>query len=134
MIIEYHRPKTIDETISLLSRKNPKTVVLGGGLYLNEKMKKQIAVVDIQDLGLDSIDARGKKYILGAGVNLQQLVEMEGLPPALIGSIKQQETYNRRQVATLAGTFIVADGRSPITCVLLAFYQDHYSLPNKNSL
>ena len=120
MIIEYHRPNTIDETISLLSRKNPKTVVLGGGLYLNEKVKNQIAVVDIQSLGLDSIDTKGERYIIGAGVNLQQLVEMEELPPALIGSIKHQETYNRRQVATLAGTFIAADGRSPITCVLLA--------------
>lgn len=120
MVIEYHRPKTIEETISLLSRKKPKTVVLGGGLYLNEKVKNQIAVVDIQDLGLDSIDSKGKKHILGAGVNLQQLVDVEELPLALISSIKHQETYNRRQVATLAGTYITADGRSPITCVLLA--------------
>ncbi|MCJ7715439.1 MAG: FAD binding domain-containing protein [Anaerolineales bacterium] len=134
MIIEYHRPNSIDETISLLSRKDPKTVILGGGLYLNEKVKDQIAVVDIQNLGLDTIETKGKIHILGAGVRLQQLVEMEGLPTALISSIKHQETYNRRQVATLAGTFITADGRSPVTCVLLALDAELAMVGNNNHL
>jgi len=120
MIIEYHRPKTIEETISLLSRKDPCTVVLGGGLYLNEKVKTPIAVADIQSLGLDTIETKEKKHILGAGVKLQQMINVEQLPPALISSIKHQETYNRRQVATLAGTAITADGRSSIPAVLLA--------------
>jgi CO/xanthine dehydrogenase FAD-binding subunit len=120
MIIEYHRPKTIEETISLLSREDPSTVVLGGGLYLNEKVKTPIAVADIQSLGLDTIETKGNKHILGAGVKLQQLIDFDQLPSALISSIKHQETYNRRQVATLAGTVITADGRSPIPAVLLA--------------
>ena len=120
MIIEYHRPKTIEETISLLSREDPSTVVLGGGLYLNEKVKTPIAVADIQSLGLDTIETKGNKHILGAGVKLQQLIDFDQLPSALISSIKHQETYNRRQVATLAGTTITADGRSPIPAVLLA--------------
>lgn len=120
MIIEYHRPRTIEETISLLSREDPSTVVLGGGLYINEKVKAPVAVVDIQSLGLDSIETKGNKHILGAGVKLQQMIDLDQLPPALISSIKHQETYNRRQVATLAGTAITADGRSPIPAVLLA--------------
>lgn len=120
MITEYHRPETIEEVVSLLSRKDPHTVVLGGGLYLNEVVKDQIAVVDIQSLGLNSIEKKGKNYIIGAAATLQRLVEETGLPSALIESIKHQETYNRRQVATLAGTIIAADGRSPITAVLMA--------------
>jgi CO/xanthine dehydrogenase FAD-binding subunit len=120
MIIEYHRPNTIEETISLLSRKDPCTVVLGGGLYLNEKVEAPIAVVDVQRLGLGTIKTKGNKHILGAGVKLQQLVDQDQLPPALIRSVKHQETYNRRQVATIAGTAITADGRSPIPALLLA--------------
>ncbi len=120
MIIEYHRPDTIEEAIAYLSREDPHTVVLGGGLYLNEKVKDSIAVVDLQTLGLDTIETKGKKHILGAAVKLQNLVDREGLPMALVNGIKHQETYNRRQVATLAGTVIAADGRSPITAVLMA--------------
>ena len=120
MITEYHRPETIEEAVSLLSRKDPQTLVLGGGLYLNEVVKDQIAVVDIQSLGLNSFETKGKNYIIGAAVTLQKLVEETQLPSALIESIKHQETYNRRQVATLAGTVIAADGRSPITAVLMA--------------
>jgi CO/xanthine dehydrogenase FAD-binding subunit len=79
-----------------------------------------IAVVDVQRLGLDTIETKGNKHILGAGVKLQQLVDQDQLPPALIRSVKHQETYNRRQVATIAGTAITADGRSPIPALLLA--------------
>ena len=132
MIIEYHRPKTIEETISLLSREDPCTVVLGGGLYLNEKVKTPIAVADIQSLGLDTIETKGKKHILGAGVKLQQMIDVDQLPPALISSIKHQETYNRRQVATLAGTVITADGRSPIPAVLLALDAELEMIGNNN--
>ena len=120
MITEYHRPETIEEAVSLLSRKDHQTVVLGGGLYLNEVVKDQIAVVDIQSLDLNSFETKGKHYIIGAAATLQRLVEETQLPSALIESIKHQETYNRRQVATLAGTVIAADGRSPITAVLMA--------------
>lgn len=120
MIIEYHRPETIEDAISLLSRKDHRTVVLGGGLYLNEVVKDQVEVVDIQSLGLNLIKKKGKNHILGAAVKLQNLVDRKGLPLALVNSIKHQETYNRRQVATLAGTVIAADGRSSITAVLMA--------------
>ena len=39
MIIEYHRPDSIEDAISLVMRKDPPTVVMGGGLYLNEVVK-----------------------------------------------------------------------------------------------
>jgi CO/xanthine dehydrogenase FAD-binding subunit len=132
MIIEYHRPNTIEETISLLSREDPCTVVLGGGLYLNEKVEASIAVVDIQSLGLDTIEKKGNKHFLGAAVKLQQLINQDKLPQALIKSVKHQETYNRRQVATLAGTAITADGRSPIPAVLLALDAELEMIGNNN--
>lgn len=120
MIIEYHRPDTIDEVLSLLARKEPDTVVLGGGLFLNEVVEDPIAVVDIQSLGLGKIQAKGKKVILGAGTTLQAILENKKVPRALIRAVKYQETYNRRQIATIGGTLIAATGRSAITAVMLA--------------
>ena len=119
MIIEYHRPDSIKEMMNLLSRDDPRTVVLGGGLFLNEVVKDQISVADIQNLGLNKIKTKGKKQILGAGTTLQTILNNDKVSPVLKSAIKYQESYNRRQVATLAGTVMAATGRSAITAVLL---------------
>lgn len=120
MIIEYHRPETIGEMVSLLSRDDPCTVVLGGGLFLNEVVKDQIAVADIQNLGLNKIVTKGKKQNLGAGTTLQNILNNDKVHQVLKDVIKYQESYNRRQIATLAGTVMAATGRSAIAAVLLA--------------
>ena len=120
MISEYHRPDELDDVIELLSRKSPETIVLGGGLFINELIKEPIAVVDIQDLGIDGIKTKGKQIAIGAGATLQSLVEEVTIPLALKEAIKHQETYNRRQVATVAGTLVAATGRSSIPGVFLA--------------
>ena len=120
MILEYHRPDSIKEMVGLLSREDPRTLVLGGGLYINEVVKDQIAVADIQDLGLNRIETKGKKQILGAATTLITILNNDKISPVLKSAIKYQETYNRRHVATLAGTVIAATGRSAITAVLLA--------------
>lgn len=120
MISEYHRPDNLEDLIDLLSRKSPETIVLGGGLFINEVIKDPIAVVDIQDLGLDQIQTKGKSMEIGAGVTLQSLLDHPDIPRVLKNAIKHQETINRRQVATVAGTLITASGRSSIPAVLLA--------------
>ncbi len=120
MITEYYRPDKIDEALALINRTDPRTLVLGGGLYINEVIKEPIAVVDVQDLGLTEISKKGEKLIVGAAVTLQSLLISGFIPLALQKAITHQETYNRRQVATLAGTLIAADGRAPIAGVLLA--------------
>jgi len=120
MIIEYHRPATKEEALQLLARKDPRTVVLGGGLYLNEVDEGPLAVVDLQELGLTGIARKGTSFHLGASVVLQSLVDHDGILPALVDAIRHQETYNRRQVATLAGAIISGKGRSPALGVLLA--------------
>ena len=120
MITEYHRPDSLKELLSLVSRKSPRTIVLGGGLYIKEVIKEPIAVADLQNLGMTAIQKKGKNLQFGAAVTLQALVDSELIPAALKKSIKHQETYNRRQVATLAGTLVVANGRSAIGGVFLA--------------
>ena len=120
MIIEYHRPETVEDVLSLVSRKDPPTVVLGGGLYINEVIHEPIAVVDLQGLGINTIEEKGKFLHLGATATLQSLLDVNSLSPALKKAVLHQETYNRRQVATVAGSLVAANGRSAVAGVFLA--------------
>lgn len=120
MITEYNRPKTLAELLNLLNRKSPRTIVLGGGLYINEVIKEPIAVADLQDLGLSDVEKKGKILQLGAAGTLQAVLDSGLAPAALDKSIKHQENYNRRQVATIAGSLVAANGRSAIGGVFLA--------------
>ena len=120
MITEYYRPEKLDEALALINRKDPRTLALGGGLYINEVIKDPIAVVDLQGLGFSAIDKKGKNLGIGATVTLQALLTSGLIPLALEKAITHQETYNRRQVATLAGTVVAVNGRSPVGGALLA--------------
>ena len=54
MITEYHRPENLEELFTLVSRKSPRTIVLGGGLYINEVIKEPIAVA-VKSKGPNSV-------------------------------------------------------------------------------
>jgi len=120
MIIEYHRPNTLEEALSLLARNEVKTLPLGGGTRLNQPSQERFAVIDLQSLGLNMLERRGNAWALGAMLTLQALLESPGIAPALEAAIRQEASYNLRQVATLAGTLVSADGRSPVATAFLA--------------
>jgi CO/xanthine dehydrogenase FAD-binding subunit len=118
MITTYHRPQTLEEALTLLSR--PNTVPLGGGTLLSHPSPDPISVVDLQALGLNAIKKQGNNLELGATVTLQQLLESEYCPPALKTAIKLEAPLNVRNAATVAGTLVACDGRSSFTTALLA--------------
>jgi CO/xanthine dehydrogenase FAD-binding subunit len=120
MIIEYQRPTTIAQALSLLARKQPVTYPMGGGTHINQESDMQYAVVDLQALGLGTISKAGNWLQVGATATLQELLDFTGLPEALYQSIKRETSINLRQVATIVGTLFTADGRSPLTTMLLA--------------
>ena len=120
MIIDYRRPSTLEEALLLLSTKEIKTVPLGGGTALNRPSTERFVAVDLQALGLNVFEKRGSILTLGATVTLQSLLDSGEIPPALQDAIRQEAGYNLRQAATVAGTLVAADGRSPFTTVLLA--------------
>ena len=120
MIIEYKRPATLDEALELLARRDPPSVPLAGGSALNRPSPDPVAAVDLQSLGLDRYEAHGNFLELGATLTLQALLEAEQPQPALKQVIQHEATHNLRQVATVAGTLVSADGRSPFACAFLA--------------
>jgi CO/xanthine dehydrogenase FAD-binding subunit len=129
MIIEYHRPALLEEALRLLERPEPLTLPLAGGTALNQPSPERFAVVDLQGLGLNTLHAKGNFLSLGATLTLQSLLESldeaaargpASLRQALSRCITLEATYNLRQAATVAGTLVAADGRSPFATALLA--------------
>ncbi len=142
MIIEYNRPETIEQALALLGRTAPKTVPLGGGSALNRPSEEALAVVDLQALGLNTCSLQGNTVHLGATLTLQSLLEAfetstfagSGLLPALAQAVTHEASYNLRQVGTVAGTLVSADGRSPFATALLALDAALTLLPGDETL
>lgn len=120
MIIEYHRPESLEDALALLQRAEPRTLPLGGGTVLSRQRKPDVAVVDLQKLGLDRIESEGHLLKVGAAARLQRLFEYPDLPEALRESLLREAQLNLRQMATLGGTLASCDGRSPFVTALLA--------------
>ena len=126
MITTYHRPQTLDEALTLLTQ--PNTVPLGGGTLLSHPTIDSVQVVDLQFLGLDSLlkkgndssTGSGQRLEIGATVTLQSLLENENCPEALRTAIKLEAPINIRNSATVAGTLVSCDGRSPFATALFA--------------
>lgn len=120
MIIEYHRPTTLEEALKLLARPEPTSLPLAGGSALNRPDRRQVAAVDLQALGLNTYEKHGNAIELGATLTLQALYARQEALAALKVAIRHEAAHNLRQVATVAGTLVAADGRSPFTTALLA--------------
>lgn len=126
MITTYHRPKTLDEALTLLTQGN--RIPLGGGTLLShassplsaDPTTDAVEVVDLQAIGLDTVKKQGNNLEIGATVTLQQLLEAEDCPLALKSAIKLEAPLNIRNAATVAGTLVACDGRSTFATVLLA--------------
>ncbi|MBI5946103.1 MAG: FAD binding domain-containing protein [Chloroflexi bacterium] len=118
MITTYHRPQTLDEALNLLTQ--PNTVPLGGGTLLSQPTVDSVQAVDLQALGLDFLTKKGNDLEIGATATLQSLLENEACPAALKAAIKLEAPINIRNSATVAGTLVASDGRSPFATALLA--------------
>jgi len=118
MITTYHRPKTLEEALTLLTQ--PNTLPLGGGTLLSKPTTDSIEVVDLQSLDLNTLTKSGNNIELGATLTLQALLESEHCPEALKSALKLEAPLNIRNTATVAGTLVACDGRSTFASVLLA--------------
>jgi putative selenate reductase FAD-binding subunit len=118
MITAYHRPQTLDQALKLLS--HPNTFPLGGGTFLSSPRSESVEVVDLQALGLSQINSLGTSLEIGATVTLQQLLNDGGITPPMKLALKLEAPLNLRNAASLAGTLVVADGRSTLTVAMLA--------------
>ena len=120
MIVEYHRPETLQSAVELLSRKNPHTVPLGGGTHLSHYRGDPIAVVDLRRLDLGKIERVDGGLRIGSTVTLQTLMDSDETPAMFKEVLRFEANYNLRQSATIAGTVVTGDGQSAFLSALLA--------------
>ncbi len=120
MITDYYRPKTLAEALKLLEQAN--TIPLGGGTAINspEYKNQEIAVVDLQALGLNEIRKQDHFLEIDACVTLEQLQLHAGCPVALSAATKLDSPLNVRNLATVAGALTASNGRSTFACAMLA--------------
>jgi aerobic carbon-monoxide dehydrogenase medium subunit len=118
MITAYHRPRSIQEALTLLAQ--PATYPLGGGTLLAQKHESDIAVVDLQALGLEKIHKIGEKLEIGATATLQSMLESPHTPASLATCIELETSLNLRNMQTVAGSLVAADGRSPFATAMFA--------------
>jgi len=120
MIIEYNRPTSVDEALALLTRNDVHSIPIGGGSSFRRLLIIPCAVVDLQELDFDEIFERGKFLEVGATVTLQSLQNSQSISAVLNEIIRFEAGYNLRQVSTIAGTLVAANGRSLLATALLS--------------
>ncbi len=130
MITQYHRPKTLTEALTLIAQ--PQTYPLGGGIKLNQFTNEEYAVVDLQALEISAITAKGNALEIGATATLQDLLDSPETPDALKKAIQHEASLNIRNAATVAGTLVTSDGRSPFAVVMMALDAKITLLNTKN--
>jgi CO/xanthine dehydrogenase FAD-binding subunit len=134
MIIEYHRPEKVEEALELIARKDPRTVPMGGGTVLATPKSEDLAVVDLQLLGLNKISQTAKLFKVGATATLQDLLQLDQINPELAKTIELESTRTLRQSASVAGALVSADGRSPLAIAALAMDAQFVVEPEKENL
>ncbi len=122
MITEYHRPKTLTEALTLIAQ--PNIYPLGGGIKLNQFSNEDYAVADLQALELDTIQPKSNMLEIGATATLEELLNTVNTPDALKKAIQLEASLNTRNVATVAGTLVASDGRSPFAAMMMALDAD----------
>jgi CO/xanthine dehydrogenase FAD-binding subunit len=102
----YHRPKTIDDTLRLLSQ--PDSIVLArGGLTLNTLDLPHESIIDIQDIeALKRIRAIDGGFEIGGAVTLSQVAELPGLDPVIRRALIRAIPLNVRNQISIAESLL----------------------------
>lgn len=71
----WYRPASLDEAVGLLLEHGADAMIVAGGtaVCLNPPRRERMAMIDLQRLGLDTIEAGDDRVRIGAGVTAQQL-------------------------------------------------------------
>jgi CO/xanthine dehydrogenase FAD-binding subunit len=131
-LTEYHKPTTIDEAVKLLRRRKIRTRPIGGGTALVPEASPDVqAVVDLSQLGLSYIQtfevsaiANLKGLEIGATTTLQTLIDDTRVQVyangVLVKALLDTASRSTREAATLAGSIVASDGKSPLLATLFA--------------
>lgn len=128
----YARPENLNDALQLLAQ--PNTVPLGGGTKLLTG-DVDVAVVDLQNLGLNQIEWMNDSLRVGASITLTDLasaLKPDGPAPLLKQAIRQAGPNTYRNAATLGGTIASRLPDSELLAALLTL--DAQLIVNDNEM
>ena len=120
-VLAIHRPTSLDEASTLLAG-TPRRALAGGTVVVPDARVARdegIELVDLQDLGLESITVEGDRLVLGAMVRLGDLVADERVPELLRDLARRELPSALRNQATVGGTVALGEGESVLLAGLL---------------
>ncbi|MFW2381858.1 MAG: FAD binding domain-containing protein [Acidimicrobiales bacterium] len=113
----YHRPATVEEALNLLD--GTRVVLAGGTTIRHDGGGPPVEVVDLQNLGLDTVNLDGDRIELGAMVTLQSLVDDDRVPELIRTTARAELPSTLRTLATVGGTIATGGGESVFLAALL---------------
>ena len=121
-LASYHRPATLRDALELLQQ--PHTLALAGGTeLLGRDDKTTAAVIDMQDAGLDYVQAGAEGIRMGAMTRLASFIDYPALNRAAGGLLRRAAALlagTEREAATIGGTLAAARADSELVASLLA--------------
>ena len=119
-ITSYHRPASLDEAVSLLSRADATTTVIAGGTALNTvELPPGTEVVDIQDVVGTTIRREGDRVVFDAMARLADVIADADTPPLLVELARREGPNTLRNASTIGGTVAEGDWESELLAGLL---------------
>lgn len=117
-ITSYARPASLAEALELLEPGD--AIAIGGGTTLpRRQLEGTPGVVDLQDLGLGTIERSGDTARLGATATLDELCRADVLPLAVREAARRELPSSLRTQATLGGLVAAGCADSELLAVLL---------------
>lgn len=115
----YLRPGTLEEALQSLGRRG--AVVVGGGTKVNSASSVEpVVVVDLQGLGLDTIEnVADGRLLIGATATLRRVVGSPRVPEAVREAARREEPSTLGNMATIGGCVAGADPSSELLATLL---------------
>ncbi len=118
----YVRAATIEEAYELNQKKSNR--VMGGMLWLRMGSRPIQTMIDLSDLGLDTIEETDLAFSIGAMVSLRMLETHSGLDLYTKGAVKESLRHivgvQFRNLATVGGSIFSRFGFSDVTTMFLA--------------
>ena len=120
-VLAYHRPTNLDEAAEHLS--NAHHWALAGGTavvpHAREQRSVDVEMVDLQALGLETLEIDGDQLTLGAMVRLGGLEGDDRIPDLVREAARRELPSALRNQATIGGTVAQADPESLLLAALL---------------